>query len=133
MTYPESVSVNGLGSRSSTRLTTFITLKMEFWWHARANGRLVFQKTSTITHQPTSRHYKSHGLSGIYVDRRGYLGSGVDKRCVPFANDKIDRIKNNCMTIMEIEQDIVEWAIDAPLGIQRIVSKDAQPLLQHED
>ena len=68
---------------------------------------------------------KAMGFSGIYLDRRGYIGDGIVQRCIPFADNKKKRIENDCLTVIEIERDIAE-AVGASFSQQTMVSKDAQ-------
>lgn len=125
MTYPESNSVNGLGSYDQARgLLHSSQLKWNFGGMRGRTGDWFFRKLALLPIEQQVVVIKAMGFSGIYVDRRGYLGAGVDKRCLPFSEKKLERIANDCLTIAEVEQDIAD-AIGTTLSQQKLVSKDA--------
>jgi phosphoglycerol transferase len=126
MAYPESSSVNGLGSYDQARgLLNSTNLKWSFGGMRGRTGDWFFRKLAQLPIDQQVSIIKAIGFSGIYVDRRGYLGEGVDKRCEPFDKSKIDRLKNNCLTIAEVERDIAD-AVGLVYNQQQLVSKDKQ-------
>jgi phosphoglycerol transferase len=126
MAYPESSSVNGLGSYDQARgLLNSTNLRWSFGGMRGRTGDWFFRKLAQLPMDQQVSIIKAIGFSGIYVDRRGYLGEGVDKRCEPFDKRKIDRIKNNCLTIAEVERDIAD-AVGPVFNQQQLVSKDKQ-------
>jgi phosphoglycerol transferase len=126
MAYPESSSVNGLGSYDQARgLLNSTNLRWSFGGMRGRTGDWFFRKLAQLPIDQQVTIIKAIGFSGIYVDRRGYLGEGVDKRCEPFDKRKIDRIKNNCLTIAEVERDIAD-AVSPVFNQQQLVSKDKQ-------
>jgi phosphoglycerol transferase len=126
MAYPESSSVNGLGSYDQARgLLNSTNLRWSFGGMRGRTGDWFFRKLAQLPIDQQVSIIKAIGFSGIYVDRRGYLGEGVDKRCEPFEKSKIDRLKNNCLTIAEVERDIAD-AVGPVFNQQQLVSKDKQ-------
>ena len=126
MAYPESSPVNGLGSYDQARgLLNSSQLRWNFGGMRGRLGDWFFRKLSLLPIDQQITIVKAMGFSGVYIDRRGYLGAGLDKRCEPFVKSKVDRLKNNCMTIAEIESDIAD-AVGAELSQQKLVSLDAQ-------
>jgi phosphoglycerol transferase len=126
MAYPESSSVNGLGSYDQARgLLNSTNLRWSFGGMRGRTGDWFFRKLAQLPIDQQVTIIKAIGFSGIYVDRRGYLGEGIDKRCEPFEKSKIDRIKNNCLTIAEVERDIAD-AVGPVFNQQQLVSKDQQ-------
>ncbi len=125
MAYPESVPVNGLGSYDQARgLLNSSHLRWNFGGMRGRTGDWFFRKLALLPIAEQITVIKAMGFSGIYIDRRGYLGAGLDKRCIPFADNKTDRILHDCLTITEIEQDIAN-AVGTTLSQQKLVSKDA--------
>ena len=126
MAYPESSSVNGLGSYDQARgLLNSTNLRWSFGGMRGRTGDWFFRKLAQLPIDQQVTIIKAVGFSGIYLDRRGYMGEGVDKRCEPFDKNKIDRIKNNCLTIAEVERDIAD-AVGPVYNQQQLVSKDKQ-------
>lgn len=126
MAYPESSPVNSLGSYDQARGHLHsASLNWSFGGIRGRDGDWFYRKLAQLPISQQVAVVKAMGFSGIYVDRRGYLGSAPEKRCVLYIDSKIGRIKNDCMTISEVEQDIA-----AAVGIQRnqqkLVSKDEQ-------
>jgi phosphoglycerol transferase len=126
MAYPESSSVNGLGSYDQARgLLNSTNLRWSFGGMRGRTGDWFFRKLAQLPIDQQVSIIKAVGFSGIYVDRRGYLVEGGDKRCEPFDKNKIDRIKNNCLTIVEVERDIAD-AVGPDFNQEQLVSKDKQ-------
>ena len=126
MAYPESNAVNALGSYDQARgLLHSSQLRWNFGGMRGRTGDWFFRKLALLPIDQQIIVIKSMGFSGVYVDRRGYLSSGLDKRCAPFVDSKIKRVQHNCETIAEIEQDIAN-AVGATLSQQKMLSKDAQ-------
>lgn len=126
MAFPESGSVNNLGSYDQARgLLNSAQLRWSFGGMRGRTGDWFYRKLALLPIVQQVAIIKAMGFSGIYLDRRGYLGGGLVQRCIPFADSKKDRIENNCLTITEIERDISE-AIGASFNQQKMVSKDTQ-------
>ena len=126
MAYPESTAVNSLGSYDQARgLLNSSQLRWNFGGMRGRMGDWFFRKLALLPVDQQITVIKAMGFSGVYIDRRGYLSSGLDKRCTPFVESKIKRVQNSCETIAEIEQDIAN-AVGPTLSQQKMVSKDAQ-------
>jgi phosphoglycerol transferase len=124
--YPEGDAVNGLGSYDQARGLLYSTqLRWNFGGMRGRTGDWFFRKLALLPIDQQITIIKSMGFSGVYVDRRGYLNSNLDKRCASFSESKLLRVKNDCATITEIELDI-ENAVGTTLSKQKIVSKDDQ-------
>jgi phosphoglycerol transferase len=123
--YPENGSVNGLGSYDQARgLLNSSQLRWSFGGMRGRMGDWFFRKLALLPINQQITVIKAMGFSGVYIDRRGYLGAGVDKRCAPFDKSKIDRIANSCLTIDEVERDIAD-AVGPDFSQRKMVSKDA--------
>lgn len=126
MAFPESGSLNNLGSYDQARgLLHSAQLRWSFGGMRGRSGDWFYRKLALLPIVQQVTIIKAMGFSGIYLDRRGYLGGGIVQRCIPFADNKKDRIENNCLTITEIERDIAE-AVGVSFSQQKMVSKDAQ-------
>ena len=126
MAYPESTAVNGLGSYDQARgLLHSSQLRWNFGGMRGRTGDWFFRKLALLPIDQQITVIRAMGFSGVYIDRRGYLSSGLDKRCTPFVESKIKRVQNSCETIAEIEQDIAN-SVGPTLSQQKMVSKDAQ-------
>jgi phosphoglycerol transferase len=124
MAYPEFGSVNGMGSYDQARgLLHSSQLKWSFGGMRGRTGDWFFRKLALLPMSQQIPIIKAIGFSGIYIDRRGYLGLDVDKRCAPFALSKTDRIKNDCLTATELEQDIID-VLGTKFSHRKMVSKD---------
>ena len=126
MAYPENSSVNSLGSYDQARGHLHSSsLNWSFGGIRGREGDWFYRKLALLPISQQTVVIKAMGFSGIYLDRRGYLGSASDKRCALYADSKIDRVKNDCMTISEVEQDIAA-AVSTEGNKQKLVSQDSQ-------
>ena len=126
MAYPENSSVNSLGSYDQARGHLHSSsLNWSFGGIRGREGDWFYRKLAQLPISQQTVVIKAMGFSGIYVDRRGYLGSAPDKRCTLYADNKIDRAKNDCMTISEVEQDIAV-AVGIQSNQKKLVSQDEQ-------
>lgn len=124
MAYPESNPVNSLGSYDQARgLLHSTDLRWSFGGMRGRTGDWFYRKLAQLPIAQQMTIVKAMGFSGVYLDRRGYLATGSDSRCSLFINNKIERIKHDCMTIAEVENDI-DTALGAQLSKLRMVSKD---------
>lgn len=126
MAYPENGPVNGLGSYDQAR--GVLNSKQLRWSFGGMRGRTddwFFRKLAQLPIDQQITIVKAMGFAGIYIDHRGYVGAGENKRCKPFANSKVNRTKNNCLSLAELEHD-VGAALGVPFNQQRMASKDAQ-------
>ena len=124
MAYPENGSVNSLGSYDQARGHLHSSnLNWSFGGIRGRDGDWFYRKLALLPMHHQISVIKAMGFSGVYVDRRGYLGAGPDKRCAAYASSKTDRAKNDCMTVSEVEQDISE-AIGAPAAQHKLLSHD---------
>ena len=127
MAYPEHPAVNGIqGSTDHARAIILSShLRWSFGGMRGRTGDWFFRKLALLPIDQQITVIKAMGFAGVYVDRRGYLGAGTDEHCKPLAKSKTDRVKNNCLSIVELEQDIGD-AVGATLAQQKMVSQDAQ-------
>ncbi|MEO6293557.1 MAG: hypothetical protein ABIO88_13160 [Burkholderiaceae bacterium] len=126
MAYPENSSVNSLGSYDQARGHLHSSsLNWSFGGIRGRDGDWFYRKLAQLPMSQQAVIIKAMGFSGIYVDRRGYLESASDKRCALYADNQIERAKNDCMTIKEVEQDIAA-AVGTEGNLQKLVSQDAQ-------
>ena len=124
MAYPENGPVNSLGSYDQARGHLHSAqLNWSFGGIRGRDGDWFYRKLALLPMQQQISVIKAMGFSGVYVDRRGYIESVPDKRCVPYSSSKTDRIKNDCMTVSEVEQDISD-AIGASSAQNKLVSHD---------
>ncbi len=135
MTYSDNGPVNGLGSYDQARGYLHTSdLRWSFGGVRGRTGDWFYRKLAVLPVEQQIIVIQSMGFSGIYLDRRGYLQNNLDERCQPLSKTKEDRIRNNCMTVYEIEQDI-SLALDGQAAQRSIQSQDKQlvffPLAQY--
>ena len=131
MAYPENSFVNSLGSYDQARGHIHSSnLNWSFGGIRGRDGDWFYRKLALLPINQQAVVINAMGFSGIYVDRRGYLGSAPDKRCALYADSKIDRVKNDCMTISEVEKDIAA-AVGTEGNKQKLVSQDSQLSFSH--
>jgi phosphoglycerol transferase len=128
MGYPEYGSVNGLGSYDQARGHLHSsTLKWNFGGIRGRDGDWFYRKLAHLPVEQQMTVLQALGFSGIYVNRRGYVPMG-DKRCLPYMNNKSERIKYDCLTALELEQDIVQGiktlSLDGAMGNAAFASGD---------
>ena len=124
--YPENPPINSIGSYDQARgLLHSKDLRWSFGLMRGRSEDWFFRKLSLLPINQQITVAKAIGFKGIYIDRRGYVISSNDKRCENFANIKTDRIKNDCLSVDEVELDIAKELGEQAFA-QKIVSKDAQ-------
>jgi phosphoglycerol transferase len=126
MAYPENGSVNNLGSYDQARgLLHSKNLRWSFGSVRGREGDWFFRKLALLPIKEQVTVVSVMGYAGIYIDRRGYLDAKAqtDKRCAAFEDKQVDRLKNNCVTVAELEHDITSTE-DASSALQKLVSKD---------
>jgi phosphoglycerol transferase len=107
MGYPEYNAVNNLGSYDQARGHLHSnTLKWSFGGIRGREGDWFYRKLAQLPIEQQLTVVQALGFAGVYVDRRGYLNTNGDKRCLAHAGNKITLLKNDCLTANEIEQDI---------------------------
>jgi phosphoglycerol transferase len=128
MGYPEYSPVNNLNSYDQVRGHLHSnTLKWSFGGIRGREGDWFYRK---LAHLPIEQQLvvaQALGFTGVYIDRRGYLNTKTDKRCLAFEGNKIALLKNDCLTVNEIEQDIAAVLdLDGARGATKLVSSDKQ-------
>ncbi len=128
MGYPEYSPVNNLSSYDQARGHLHSNaLKWSFGGIRGREGDWFYRKLSHLPIEQQLTVAQALGFAGVYLDRRGYLNTRTEKRCLTFEDNKIALLKNDCLTVNEIEQDIA-----AVLGIEgvradtKMVSPDKQ-------
>jgi phosphoglycerol transferase len=128
MAYSDNGPVNNLGSYDQARGHLHSAhLKWSFGGMRGREGDWFYRKLALLPLNEQVTIVSAMGFAGIYIDRRGYLDAipEKDKRCAPFLTSQALRLKNNCITITEVEHDI-SAAIDTSADLQKLVSKDQQ-------
>lgn len=133
MAYSDNGPVNNLGSYDQARGHLHSEhLKWSFGGVRGHEGDWFYRKLALLPLNEQVTVVSAMGFAGIYIDRRGYL-DGIpekNKRCVPYLTSQVVRLKNNCITITEVERDI-SAAIDTSADLQKMVSKDQQLVFMH--
>ena len=117
--YPENGAINGLGSYDQARGHLHSEhLNWSFGGMRGREGDWFYRKLAQLPFDQQVAVVKAIGFAGIYVDRRGYMGATPDKRCAALAalqtdikadtpaDSQVNRIKNDCLSIIEVEQGI---------------------------
>lgn len=128
MAYPENGSINNLGSNDQTRGQLHSKyLKWSFGAVRGREGDWFYRKLSLLPISQQVSVVTAMGFSGIYIDRRGYLDTATQniKRCKSFADSQVEKLKNNCMTVSELEHDMTN-AINGSAKLNMLVSHDHQ-------
>ena len=128
MGYPEYSPVNSLGSydQACGHLHS-TTLKWSFGGIRGREGDWFYRKLAHLPMEQQLTVAQALGFSGVYIDRRGYLNTKIEKRCAVYASSKMSRLKNDCLTVGEIEQDIANvLGSDAAGTSSKRVSPDKQ-------
>ena len=128
MGYPEYSAVNNLGSYDQARGHLHSNkLKWSFGAIRGREGDWFYRKLSHLPIEQQLTVARALGFAGVYIDRRGYLNTKSDKRCTAFEGDKTARLKNDCLTVNEIEQDIAAvLGMDGLDAASKLVSQDKQ-------
>jgi phosphoglycerol transferase len=110
MSYPESGAINNLGSYDQAR--GHLHSKHLQWSFGGVRGRegdWFFRKLAALPIKEQVVVVTAMGFGGIYIDRRGYLEkiSELDKQCVPLPSSQAVRLKKRCVTVEELERDIL--------------------------
>lgn len=134
MAYPDNGAVHHLGSYDQARGHLHSKdLKWSFGLMRGREGDWFYRKLSLLPLSEQVSVISAMGYAGVYIDRRGYLDAAPqkDKRCSAFVDSHIERLKNNCVSIAEVENSIAN-AIEAnstmtiSTKIQKLVSNDQQ-------
>jgi phosphoglycerol transferase len=128
MGYPEYSAVNNLGSYDQARGHLHSnTLKWSFGGIRGREGDWFYRKLAQLPIEQQLTVVQALGFAGVYIDRRGYLNTNTEKRCLAYEGNKIALLKNDCLTVNEIEQDIaaVLGYSDSHVASKK-VSKDKQ-------
>ena len=128
MGYPEYSPVNNLSSYDQARGHLHSNaLKWSFGGIRGREGDWFYRK---LAHLPVEQQLvvaQALGFTGVYIDRRGYLTTKTDKRCLAFEGRKTALLKNDCLTVNEIEQDIAAvLGMDGVRAANKLVSPDKQ-------
>lgn len=128
MGYPEYSAVNNLGSYDQARGHLHSnTLKWSFGGIRGREGDWFYRKLAQLPIEQQLTVVQALGFAGVYVDRRGYLNTNGDKRCLAHAGNKIALLKNDCLTANEIEQDIAAVVGHGDISAaSKTVSQDKQ-------
>jgi phosphoglycerol transferase len=128
MGYPEYNAVNNLGSYDQARGHLHsTTLNWSFGGIRGREGDWFYRKLAQLPIEQQLTVVQALGFAGVYIDRRGYLNTTTEKRCAAFASSKMGRLKNDCLTVDEIEQDIANaLGSDAANATSKLVSPDKQ-------
>ena len=126
--YSDSGPVNNLGAYDQAR--GHVHSKYLKWSFGSVRGRegdWFYRKLALLPLREQVTVVSAMGFAGIYIDRRGFIdvSSENDKKCTKYVTSQIDRLKNNCVTNVELEQSISK-AIDASTNQPKLVSKDSQ-------
>ena len=128
MGYPEYSAVNNLGSYDQARGHLHShTLKWSFGGIRGREGDWFYRKLAQLPIEQQLTVLQALGFAGVYIDRRGYLNTNAEKRCLAYENSKMGRLKNDCLTVSEIEQDIANALGSQALNaLNKMVSPDKQ-------
>ena len=128
MAYSDNGAVNNLGSYDQARGHLHSEhLKWSFGSMRGRAGDWFYRKLALLPLQEQVVVVSAMGYAGIYIDRRGFIDASPenDKKCAKYAASQIARLKNNCVTHVELEQSISQ-AIDATTKQFKLVSNDSQ-------
>lgn len=132
MGYPEYSPVNNLGSYDQARGHLHsTTLKWSFGGIRGREGDWFYRKLAHLPMEQQLTVAQALGFAGVYIDRRGYLNTNIEKRCSAYVSSKMARLKNDCLTVGEIEQDIADViggkaADTSSMLLRKMVSPDKQ-------
>ena len=128
MAYSDNGAVNNLGSYDQARGHLHSErLKWSFGSMRGRAGDWFYRKLALLPLHEQVTVVTAMGYAGIYVDRRGFIDASPEqyKKCAKYAASQVSRLKNNCVTHVELEQSISQ-AIDALTNQPKLVSKDSQ-------
>lgn len=128
MGYPEYSAVNNLGSYDQARGHLHSNaLKWSFGGIRGREGDWFYRKLAQLPIEQQLTVAQALGFAGVYIDRRGYLNTRTEKRCLAYEGDKIALLKNDCQTVSEIEQDIAAVLGNDGSNIgHKLISSDKQ-------
>ncbi|MEY4912099.1 MAG: hypothetical protein RL761_1762, partial [Pseudomonadota bacterium] len=128
MGYPEYSAVNNLGSYDQARGHIHSnTLKWSFGGIRGRAGDWFYRKLAQLPIEQQLTVAQALGFAGVYIDRRGYLNTNTEQRCLAYEGNKIALLKNDCLTVSDLEQDIANVLADGSGNIGgKIVSSDKQ-------
>lgn len=128
MAYSDNGAVNNLGSYDQARGHLHSErLKWSFGSMRGRAGDWFYRKLALLPLHEQVTVVTAMGYAGVYVDRRGFIDASPeqDKKCAKYAASQVSRLKNNCVTHVELEHSISQ-AIDALTNQPKLVSKDSQ-------
>jgi phosphoglycerol transferase len=136
-TYPENGAVNAMGSYDPARGHLHsLHLNWSFGGMRGREGDWFYRKLAQLPISEQVAVVAAMGFSGIYIDRRGYLDTKPEnvKRCTDFLKTQVSKIKNNCLSFAELEQEIANTQ-EVQTATKPFVSADQQlvfiPLKSH--
>ena len=129
--YPEFNAVNNVGSYDQARGHLHsTTLKWSFGGIRGREGDWFYRKLAHLPIEQQLTVVEALGFAGVYIDRRGYLNSNTEKRCQAYENSKMGRLKADCLTVNELEQDIADalsgGTQSAENKLKKLISQDKQ-------
>jgi phosphoglycerol transferase len=128
MAYSDNGAVNNLGSYDQARGHLHSEhLKWSFGSMRGRAGDWFYRKLALLPIDQQVTVVSAMGFAGIYIDKRGYINASPEnnKICAKFITSQVARLKNNCVTNVELEQSISQ-AINASTNQTKLVSKDNQ-------
>ena len=126
--YPENGSVNAMGSYDQARGHLHSHhLNWSFGGMRGREGDWFYRKLAQLPISQQVVVVSAMGISGIYIDRRGYLDAEPEsvKQCANFLTSQVTRLKSNCMAYTELEQEIAN-TLEAQTGLKTLTSSDNQ-------
>ncbi len=127
-TYPENGAVNAMGSYDQARGHLHSQhLNWSFGGMRGREGDWFYRKLAQLPISEQVTVVAAMGMSGIYIDRRGYLDVKPEsvKRCAGFLTKQVSKLKSNCMAYTELEQAIANTQ-EAQTGLKTLASGDNQ-------
>lgn len=126
--YPENGAVNGMGSYDQARGHLHSQhLKWSFGGMRGREGDWFYRKLAQLPIAEQVTVAAAMRVSGIYIDRRGYLDVKPEsvKHCADFLTSQVSKLKSNCMAYTELEQTIANTQ-EAQTGSKTLTSGDNQ-------
>jgi phosphoglycerol transferase len=127
-TYPENGAVNAMGSYDPARGHLHSEhLNWSFGGMRGREGDWFYRKLAQLPISEQVAVVAAMGFSGVYIDRRGYLSVKPEsvRRCTDFLKTQVSRIKNNCLSFAELEQEIANTP-EAQTTTKPFISTDQQ-------
>ena len=127
--FPENEKVNNIGSYDQLRANIHsFNLNWNFGNMRGREGDWFYRKLSLMPINQQLTIARAIGFSGIFINKNGYVSSESDiQRCSVFQKSKLEKIKNNCLTLEEVEKDISD-ALGSAVVETKMESKDRELL-----